>query len=261
MAPPPSPPPPAPPVILPATTKETAVVVYLHHTGANGLNWAKRFETMRLPHVRYVFPNAPARALTIYDGAQTTAWYDVHGYSTAAPVDEPTLLVANAKIHRLLDEIVASGTPSDRILVGGYSLGGCLGLYSVLTYNKPLAGVVVMNCWIADYRPGAEKKFHVANKNTPVLQMHGDSDPFIALKYGKLTHDICRVFNTRYSYKVYKNTSHWPTPEMFKAMEKFIADNLVDIKDDIKDSPDPLGQATDNNNLTSTDSEDSRNSE
>jgi len=209
---------------------------------------------MRLPHVRYIFPNAPARALTIYDGAQTTAWYDVHGYSTSAPVDEESLLEANSKIHRLLDELVASGVPSDRIVIGGYSLGGCLGLYTTLTYNKPLGGCVVMNCWIADYRlPGCYKSFHEANKNTPIFQMHGDTDPFIALKYGKLSYDIGRAFNTRYVYKVYKNTSHWPTPEMFEALKKFIAEHT-----DFKDTDDHASDVTPN---SSTDSEDSRNSE
>lgn len=258
---PPSPPPPAPPVVLPATTKETGVVVFLHHTGANGLNWAKRFESMRLPHVRYIFPNAPARALSIYDGSQTTAWYDVHGYSTNAPVDEETLLEANAKIHRLLDEIVASGTPSNRILIGGYSLGGCLGLYTTLTYDKPLAGVVAINCWIADYRPGCQKKFHLANKDTPCFQLHGDSDPFIALKYGKLSYDICRVFNTKYSYKVFKNSSHWPTPEMLEAMKKFIGDNLQDIPDSVVDLAGQNESGKESSSTTTTDSDDSRNSE
>jgi len=221
---------PAPPVILNATSNEAAVVIFLHHTGANGLSWAKRFETMKLPHVRYVFPNAPLRALSLYDGAQQTAWYDVHGYTNISKVDEEGLAEANSKLHKLIDEEIARGTPSERILLGGYSLGGCLALYSCITYPKPLAGVIVMNCWLADYRREyVGKKFHPSNLNTPALYMHGDTDPFIHMKYARLSYDICKEHMTKFTFKIYKNTNHWPTPEMFENMKKFISDCLPDI--------------------------------
>jgi len=228
---------PGPPVILPATTKQTGVVIFLHHSGANGLNWAKRFESMRLPHIKYIFPNASVKALTLYDGAQQTAWFDVCGYSTNAPVDEKGIGEATTMVRKLVGDEIASGIPSERILIAGHSQGGGLALYMVLTYDKPLAGSVAMNFWLADYRPGVSQKFHPANINTPYFQLHGDKDPLIAVKYAHQSKDIAKGANvTNYILKIYKNSSHWPTPEMLDDLQKFIADRLPDIKE----APTPL---------------------
>jgi len=223
---------PAPPVILPAITKQTGVVIFLHHSGANGLSWAKRFESMRLPHIKYVFPNASVRALTLYDGVQQTAWFDVCGFSTNAPVDEKGLAEATAMVRKLVAIEIADGTPSERILIAGHSQGGGLALYATITYDKTLAGSVAMNCWLADYRPTVTKKFTEANRLVPYFQLHGDKDPFIALKYAELSKNIAKGANvTNYVMKIYKNSAHWPTPEMFDDMQKFIADHLPNIEE------------------------------
>jgi len=222
---------PAAPHILPATEKETAVVVFLHHIGANGLGWSKKFETMRLPHVRYVFPNAPVRQFSVYDGTPVTAWFDVHGFSNISPVDEKGLAESTTKLHQLLDSEIGRGVPSERIFLGGYSLGGCLALHGCATYDKPLAGAVGLNCWLADYRPDCFSRMSPANKNTQTLHLHGDTDPLISLKYAKMSAEACKTWWPNFNFKVYKCTSHWPTQEMFEQLKTFISERVPALED------------------------------
>lgn len=76
------------------------------------------------------------------------AWFDIKGLDMSSPEDTEGIKKATAYVHNLIEKEISEGVPSDRIIVGGFSQGGALALYSALTFPKKLAGVVALSCWL-----------------------------------------------------------------------------------------------------------------
>lgn len=118
--------------------------------------------------------------VTLNGGFPMPSWFDLYSLDSTGKVDEEGIERAKTLVHELINNEEKAGIPSNRILLGGFSQGGALALYSGLTYSKPLAGILAFSCWI----PMHEKLSFsgLANLNTPVLQCHGDEDAIVSFK-------------------------------------------------------------------------------
>lgn len=105
------------------------------------------------------------------------SWFDIFSLDAVGPVDEAGIKKARDLIHGFIAEEEKNGIPSNRILLGGFSMGGALALYSAFTYPKPLAGVLAMSCWLPLHNEFLGGFTH--NKDIPVLQCHGDIDTIV----------------------------------------------------------------------------------
>ena len=168
-----------------------ATIIILHGLGADGTDFMSFADELKLDAVgpvRYVFPRAPVRPVTINGGNPMRAWYDILNMDLVRREDEAGLRDAMARVHALIDEEVARGVPANRIVLGGFSQGCAITLGAGLRYPEKLAGLVAMS----GYMPLADTlaaERSTANASTPVFQAHGRSDGVIALPRATATRD------------------------------------------------------------------------
>jgi len=165
-----------------------AAVIWLHGLGADAHDFEPIVPELLRPRERawrFVFPNAPLRAVTINGGMRMRAWYDIYGFDRTAGQDEAGFRDTQLKIGELLRREMARGIAAERIVLGGFSQGGASSLYIAPRLTDRLAGVLALSCYLP--LPGrlvAERA--PANDATPIFMAHGQSDPVIAL--GLATH-------------------------------------------------------------------------
>ncbi|XP_017328297.1 acyl-protein thioesterase 1 isoform X3 [Ictalurus punctatus] len=136
------------PAIVPAARKATAAVIFLHGLGDTGHGWADAMAAIRTPYVKYICPHAPVMPVTLNMNMAMPSWFDIIGLGPDAVEDETGIKKAAESINALIDQEVKNGIPSHRIVLGGFSQGGALSLYTALKTHQKLAGVVALSCWL-----------------------------------------------------------------------------------------------------------------
>ncbi len=162
----------------------TASVIFLHGLGADGHDLAPLAAELDLPGVRFVFPHAPVRPVTINGGYRMRAWYDVLGADFGAGQDEAGIRESEQQLRALIRREVERGMPASRIVLAGFSQGGAIALHTALRYPERLAGTVALS----GYLPLMETlpaEAHLANKDMPILLAHGTGDAVIPLALGE----------------------------------------------------------------------------
>jgi phospholipase/carboxylesterase len=168
-------------------SKPVGSVIWLHGLGADGHDFEPVVpELVRRDEraLRFVFPHAPVRPVTLNGGFPMRAWYDVTGLDRSAPQDRPGIVASHAAINALIDREIERGIPSDRIAVAGFSQGGALAVYVGTRYAQRLAGIMGLSCWAL---LGTElvREQAAANRQTPILIAHGTQDPLVVPKLGE----------------------------------------------------------------------------
>lgn len=160
-------------------------------------------------------------------GMRMNSWFDLRSLNPEDPEDEVGIESACKKIHELIAEQEKQGVPHDRIMLGGFSQGGGLALYSALKYPKKLAGVVALSCWLPLHKnfPGAATE---ANKHIPVLQCHGNQDCVVPLEWGKASEIVLSKFldKNQYKFNVYQGLGHSSSSAELHDVIEFLAKQL-----------------------------------
>lgn len=173
----------------------TAAVIWMHGLGADGNDFVPIVNELDLagaPAIRFVFPHAPMRAVTINNGHVMRAWYDVsfgdlEGRSRRA--DEAGVRESQAQIGALIAKEQTRGITADRIVLAGFSQGGAIALHTGLRHPEKLAGVMALST----YLPLADSfavEASAANRSTPVFMAHGSHDPVVPYAMGRQSHDV-----------------------------------------------------------------------
>ena len=171
------------PVVVEPSKAATAAVVWLHGLGADGHDFepvAAELARAGLDDVRYVFPHAPVRPVTINGGMAMRAWYDIAGPELDRRADEEGVRESAGIARALVDEQIARGIDGNRIVLAGFSQGGAIALYGGLRFPFRLAGILALST----YLPAATSlavEAHPANCDVPIFLAHGSQDPVIAL--------------------------------------------------------------------------------
>ncbi len=162
-----------------------ATVVWLHGLGADGHDFEPIVPLLGLDDlgVRFVFPHAPRRPVTVNMGLIMRAWYDIRGFELRRDQDERGIRDSAAKIADLLESERARGVPYERIVLAGFSQGGALALHVGLRYPERLAGIVALSSYLLFAEALAEER-SAANLGLPVFQGHGTHDPMVPIEYG-----------------------------------------------------------------------------
>jgi phospholipase/carboxylesterase len=165
----------------------TATVIWLHGLGADGHDFEPIVPELVRPGeraLRFVFPHAPIRPVTLNGGFAMRAWYDIVSLDRRGPEDEPGIRASQAAVEALIQRENERGTPSERIVLAGFSQGGALALFTGSRYPQKLAGLMGLSCYLllAD-RFKAER--HAANQATSIFLAHGLEDPIIAPVLGE----------------------------------------------------------------------------
>ena len=168
-----------------------ASIIVLHGLGADGNDFVPICEELDLDAVgpvRFIFPNAPVRPVTINGGYRMRAWYDILGTDLQRSEDEAGLRESCAAITALLDRERERGVAANRIVLAGFSQGCAMTLMAGLRYGERLAGLAGMSGYLplAD-TTAAERS--AANHDLPIFLAHGTQDPVVALQRGTASRD------------------------------------------------------------------------
>ena len=168
-----------------------ATIVILHGLGADGtdfLSMADELDLSAVGPVRWVFPRAPVRPVTVNGGQPMRAWYDILGTDLVRREDEAGLRESMALVQQLLEREEARGMPPERIVLAGFSQGCAITLGAGLRHGKRLAGLVGMSGYMP-LAAATEAERHAANAATPVFLAHGRSDGVVPLARGAAARD------------------------------------------------------------------------
>lgn len=160
-------------------------VIWLHGLGADGHDFTPVVDMLNLPTLRFILPHAPHRKVTINNGYEMRAWYDLLGLALGSPEDTEGIAETQATLEQLIQNELDKGIPSDKIVIAGFSQGGAMALHTALRYNKPLAGVLALSTYLP-LKVSFPTEKSPQNQQTPIFMAHGSQDDVISI-------DTCRV--------------------------------------------------------------------
>jgi phospholipase/carboxylesterase len=156
-------------------------IIWLHGLGADGHDFAPIVDELGLTApVRFVFPHAPLRSVTINAGMRMRAWYDIESVDAGMREDEAGIRESAAMIRGLIDSESARGVASKRIVLAGFSQGGAIALHTALREPRPLAGVLALSTYLPLAATLAGER-DPANDAVSIWMAHGSADPMIHL--------------------------------------------------------------------------------
>jgi len=158
-----------------------ASVIWLHGLGADGHDFEPIVPELKLPEslpIRFIFPHAPIRPVTINDGAEMRAWYDFVPHSETAGSND--IAESASQINAFLEREIEKGIPASKIVLAGFSQGGVIALQTGLRCEHRLAGILALSTYLHDYT-ATEAELTDANLAIPIMMAHGTQDPMIPI--------------------------------------------------------------------------------
>ncbi len=182
------------PELLPSVEVATgpdpqASVIWLHGLGADGHDFEPIVPELRLPPelaLRFVFPHAPVRPVTMNGGYPMRAWFDLVKIGPRQPRDVAGMQASRAAVEELIVRENGRGVPTARIVLAGFSQGGAVALFTGLQHADKLAGIMALSTWLPA-EEGMEVRVSAANAATPIFYAHGTQDPVVPLMLGEQT--------------------------------------------------------------------------
>ena len=164
-------------------------VIWLHGLGADGHDFEPIIPELRLPDslsLRFVFPHAPVRPVTLNNGMAMRAWYDIISLDRDGPVDEAGINDSSTLLEALIEREIERGIDTGQIVIAGFSQGGAIAVNTLLRSTRKFAGLLALSTWLP--LPAAIDG-HGADASLPVFMAHGRFDPMIPMQYGRLSAD------------------------------------------------------------------------
>ena len=167
----------------------SASVIWLHGLGADGHDFEPIVPLLSLPHARFIFPHAPEIPVTINNGWIMRAWYDIRSLDRGSDREDPVQIRTSAvRIHALIERERERGIDSERIVLGGFSQGGAMTLYTGLRYPHRLAGLLALSSYML-LPEALPREIAAANQQTPILFAHGSLDDLVPTFAGRAAFD------------------------------------------------------------------------
>ncbi len=180
-------------VELETAPNPTAAVIWLHGLGADGNDFVpivRELDLAGCPPIRFVFPHAPTRPVTINNGYMMRAWYDILG--PGRPEDEAGLRASQRAVETLIEREGSRGIAASRIVLAGFSQGCAITLQTGLRHPQSLAGLLCLSGYVPLNGVLAAER-QAANQHTPIFQAHGRGDPMITIDRAEQSRDLLRA--------------------------------------------------------------------
>ena len=192
-------------VTLGPANPATASVVWLHGLGADGYDFVPIVDELKLPQtlpVRFIFPHATERPVTINNGFVMRAWYDIKGLNREGPEDDAGIRESEGIVRKYIEAELARGIPAARIVIAGFSQGGAIALQAALRYEAPLAGVMALSTYLP-LGASLAAEAHAANRSIPILMCHGMQDGVVPLQLGEWSREALTHLGYRVEWRAY----------------------------------------------------------
>lgn len=189
--------------------KIDACIIWLHGLGADGYDFKDITSQLRLPsslNVKFIFPHAPIRPVTLNQGFEMRAWYDIYGLSAHSPEDKPGIQASQSSIEALVQNQIDAGIPAKAIFLGGFSQGGAMALTVGVRFKQALAGIMGLSTYLP-MATALQSEKNLQNQATPILLTHGVHDDILPLSWGLSTKEILEKSGYSVDWKTY-NMAH-----------------------------------------------------
>jgi phospholipase/carboxylesterase len=200
-------------VLEPATGHADAAVIWLHGLGADGYDFLPMVPQLGLPadaRIRFVFPHAEVRPVTINAGYAMRAWYDIRELTPDGRDDEAGL---RERIERYIERARAGGIAARRIVLAGFSQGGAAALHVGLRHTAALGGIIALSAYLP-LRARLAAELAPANRATPILMCHGREDVVVLPTFGEQSRDALLSAGLQVEWRQYSIGHHLNEPEI-----------------------------------------------
>lgn len=198
-------------VLPPKKTPQTGTVIFCHGLGDTAYGWKDAMEMVqtKLPSVKFILPTAPKNPVTLNGGMRMTSWYDIVSLDKSDVSKEAFVGIDESRktVQAFIEEEIKNGIAPEKIVLGGFSQGGAVTIYTAFQQHHVLGGALVLSSYVPFYHEFA-KRITEEGKKTPLFMAHGDEDPLIRLEYSKESFEILKKSGVQGSYKVYEGMAH-----------------------------------------------------
>ncbi|MFQ5994045.1 MAG: alpha/beta hydrolase [Acidiferrobacterales bacterium] len=212
-----------PPVEIETAAKPLVSIIWLHGLGADGHDFEPIVPELNLPAdigVRFVFPHAPPRAVTLNQGLVMRAWYDIALTADGFWQNAEHIGEAERIVHVFIQRERERGISVSRIVLAGFSQGGAIALRTALRYPEPVAGVMALSGYLPLHESVA-KDVHPANRNVPIFMAHGEQDPVVPLALALRSKEILEREHYQVDWHVYP-IPHGVSPDEIQAVADWL---------------------------------------
>ena len=215
-------------VVLDPPGQHTASVIWLHGLGASGNDFVPVVPYLGLPAdhgVRFVFPHAPVRPVTLNMGMAMPAWYDIKSLSAEGREDAEGMRESSRAVEALIDREAGLGISHERIIIAGFSQGGAVALNTVLGYGQKLGGLIALSTYLA-LRSQLHETAAEANKALPILMAHGQYDATVQYSFGEMSKNLLVDAGYDVDWRIYP-MQHEVVMEEIKDIGAYIQQRLA----------------------------------
>ena len=204
-----------------------ASVIWLHGLGASADDFVPIVPQLNLPldhRIRFVFPNAPVQPVTLNGGFPMPAWYDIYGLAGDSRQDKEGIRKTEGLVRALIEQEEARGIDPCNIILAGFSQGGAMALHTGLRYHKHLGGIIALSTYLplADLAPS---ELSSANKNLPILMVHGAYDGIVKPEWAELSRNTLNELGYKVEWHTYE-MAHTVCPEEIKLITDWLKNSL-----------------------------------
>ncbi|MGH8131119.1 MAG: alpha/beta hydrolase [Steroidobacteraceae bacterium] len=203
-------------VVLAPAAPASASVIWLHGLGADGHDFVPIVPELQMPAaspVRFVFPHARMRPVTLNMGMRMRAWFDIKTLTAEGRADEAGIRDSVAMLGQFIAAERAAGVAAERIVIAGFSQGGAIALHGALRYPERLAGILALSCYLP-LQATLAAELAEANRRTPILMCHGQYDPVLPIELGVMAREWLRAAGYTVGWKEYPMQHQVCLPEI-----------------------------------------------
>uniref|UniRef100_A0A8D0KJ62 Lysophospholipase-like protein 1 n=1 Tax=Salvator merianae TaxID=96440 RepID=A0A8D0KJ62_SALMN len=200
-------------IVVPPAGKHTASVIFLHGSGDTGQGirtWIKQVlnQDLSFQHIRLIYPTAPARPYTPMRGSLSNVWFDRYKISNDCPEHTETIDSMCQALTGLIDDEVKNGIKKNRILLGGFSMGGGMAMHLAYRFHQDVAGVFALSSFL-NKNSGVYKALKKSEGEIPELfQCHGTADELVLYSWGDETSKMLKSLGVTTTFLSFPNLYH-----------------------------------------------------
>ncbi|MBX2846976.1 MAG: dienelactone hydrolase family protein [Acidiferrobacterales bacterium] len=202
-------------------------IIWLHGLGATANDFPPIVPELGLNKgraIRFIFPQAPDRPITINGGMMMPGWYDIKGMDIADKQDAKGMAESKAMLDELINQQIALGVKSDNIIIAGFSQGGAVAYHTGVRSEHKLAGILALSTYIP-FADQVALEYSDINLQTPILAHHGTHDPVVPVQLGKSSVDVLHELGFSIQWQTYP-MAHQVNMEQIKDIGVWINQTL-----------------------------------